>query len=244
MRVRRTHPIDLDQTERWATGEQPGPDHQGLADLLAAAKAPATPGELAGRQAAMAAFTAVRDGAQASGEGHRVRTSRTRRALVVNLAAGVVLVAAGGTAVAARSGVLPDAAQERAHELFSGLGVPAPQTSSSAPSPVPSSKPSRTTSVPSPAPATSPTAVVPAGWCRAWAAAPRASNAPWRRKLVEAAGSEAAIPAYCAALGTTTTSPAASPATPSTSAPGKSGHSRKPQGKPSSLPTPSHPGKK
>ncbi|WP_189332909.1 hypothetical protein [Actinoplanes ianthinogenes] len=239
MRIRRTHPIGLDQTERWAAGEPPGPDHQGLAGLLAAAKAPATPGELAGRQAAMAAFTAAYEGAEAPGEGHRVRTSRPTRTLVVTIAAGLALVTAGGTAAAARSGVLPDGAQERAHQLFSRLGVPAPQTSPDAPAPVPSSLPSRTGGVPSPVPVTSATAVVPVGWCRAWAAAPRASNAPWRRELVEAAGSEAGIPAYCAALGATVT-----PATAATSAPGKSGHSRKPQGKPSSLPTPSHHGKK
>ncbi|WIM99648.1 hypothetical protein ACTOB_003308 [Actinoplanes oblitus] len=242
MRVRRTHPIGLDQTERWATGEQPGPDHQGLADLLAAAKAPATPGELAGRQAATAAFAAAYQGAGAPEEERRVSTSRTTRALVVNVMAGVLLVTATGTAVAARGGVLPEGAQRRAHELFSGLGVPAPHTSASTPAPVPSSGSSRTGAVPSPAPATSPTAVVPAGWCRAWAAAPRPSRAPWYPELARAAGSESAIPAYCAAQGVTAPATSGAPAT--SSAPGKSGHSRKPQGKPSSLPAPSHPGKK
>src|SRR5262245_12586998 len=96
MRARRTQRIGPDQAGRRATDDLPDPDHQGLAELLAAAKAPATAEELAGERAAVAGFAAARRRAAASPRRRsRVRMSRATRAVVVNVAAGLVLV--GGT---------------------------------------------------------------------------------------------------------------------------------------------------
>ncbi|GIE32752.1 hypothetical protein Ait01nite_057970 [Actinoplanes italicus] len=244
MRMRRTGPDDLDAAGRWAAGAEPGPEDRGLAELLAAAKAPAHAEELAGRPAAVAAFAAAGLDAAAPGPATRFRRSRAVRTLIVNVTAGVLLLTGTGAAVAARGGHLPDGAQQRAHDLFSRLGVPAPQTVPDAPDPRPSrAEPSRRPGRPpsAAAPPSAPTpaqpsgsAAVPgaAGWCRAWAAAPGRDDAPWYRDLVEAAGSEAEVAAYCAGLD----GPGA--------ASGKPARSHKPPGKPSSLPTPSHAGKK
>jgi hypothetical protein len=257
MRMRRTGPVDLDAAGRWAAGETPGPEHRGLADLLAAAGAPADATDPAGRQAAVAAFAAAgRDepvvaafasaglAGTAPEQVSPRRRSRTARALTVNVTAAVVLLAGTGAALAARGGHLPDAVQQRAHDLFSRLGVPAPDPSpdsSDVPGSRPRPSPSRPAERPSPVPPpaamspsapSAPVAPAPAGWCRAWAADPESGDTPWYRKLVEAAGSEDEVAAYCAGLG----SPRAASAKPE--------HSRKPPGRPSDPPTPSHPGKK
>jgi hypothetical protein len=270
MRARRAERIDLEQqADRWVAGDPPA-DHQGLAELLAAAKAPATAEELAGERAAVAGFAAARRAASPRGRS-RVRMSRSTRAVVVNAAAGLVLVGGAGTAVAARTGNLPDGAQQHAHRLFSALGVPAPRTVRDDPSPLPSASPSETTSRPHPTPtpgvpATSPAEAVAAGWCRTWSAAPHDSNARWRRDLIAAAGGEQNIPAYCTELGVTpgpasptakaptgkaptgkapnAKSPATkSPATKKGSKPATPGQSKKPPGEPNRTPTSGHPGK-
>jgi hypothetical protein len=242
MRMRRSGPDDLDAAGRWAAGETPGPEHRGLAELLAAAKAPARAEELAGRQDVVAAFAAAGHDDVVREPVSLGRRSRTARALVVNVTAGLVLLAGTGAAVAAHGGHLPDAAQQRAHDLFSRLGVPPPPSSPDEPESPPRTRPSRTSEPPSsgpsskPAPprpsASAPVAPAPAGWCRAWASTPEPGDAPWYRELVEAAGSEEEVAGYCAALDDPGTASA------------KPSHSRKPPGKPSSLPTPSHPGKK
>jgi hypothetical protein len=236
MRMRRTGPPDLDVAGRWAAGEEAGPAHRGLAELLAAAKAPAHPEELAGRRAAVAAFAAAGRDEAVPEPVTRGRRSRTARTLVANVTAVMVLLAGTGAAMAARAGHLPDAAQQRAHDLFSRLGVPAPPSTPDTPVSPPRTRPSRTVEPPSSGPVTTrpPASVapVPAGWCRAWAAEPEPGEEPWYRELVEAAGSEKEVAAYCAALG----APGA--------ASGKPGHSRKPSGRPSSLPTPSHSGRR
>jgi hypothetical protein len=248
MCTRRTQQIGLNQADRWVTGDRPGPDHQGLAELLTAVKAPATAEELAGERAAVAGFAAAhRRAASPKRRRSRVRMSRTPRTVVVNVAAGLALVAGAGTAAAARTGNLPDGAQQHAHRLFSALGIPPPRTGPANPKPVPQASTPRTTSRPSPTPApgvstTSTTEAVPAGWCRAWSAAPHNSDAPWRRNLIEAAGSEHDIPAYCAAL-STTAHPASRTTTAARPAPAKPSGSQESHGKPSSLPTPDHHGK-
>lgn len=100
-----------------------------LADVLAAAAAPATEGELAGEETALVAFSHSRLSA--------VRRARNRPTLsrLVKLggaklaAMGLAASAAGGTAFAA-SGVLPNA--------FDGPSVVPPSVSPSTPSPSPS----------------------------------------------------------------------------------------------------------
>jgi hypothetical protein len=139
MRIRRTRRIGLTEADRWVVGDRPGPDHQGLAELLSAARAPASADELAGEEAAVAAFAATHRRAASLERRSRVRMSRRATMAVVNSAAGLALIAVAGTAVAARTGNLPDGAQQHAHRLFSALGVPAPRTSP--PGPAPTSAP-------------------------------------------------------------------------------------------------------
>jgi hypothetical protein len=258
MRTRRTSRISLDQADRLVAGDQPGSQHRGLSDLLDAAKAPATAEELAGEQAAVAAFAAARERAAPPKGTDRVRVSRSARVAVVNAAAGLALLAIGGTAVAARTGNLPDGAQQHAHRLFSALGVPAPRTGptiTTAPSPTPGRTAHPTSSpAPTPAPTTgapsraaTATDTVPLGWCRAWQARPggKALKGESRRRLIAAAGGEKNVDQYCASL---TAAATASPSASASASPAPGTTTTKPHGKPSTHPTPhattpSHPGK-
>lgn len=231
MRKRR-HRIDLTQADRLAAGDPPGSDHPGLGDLLDAARAPGTAEELAGEKAVVAVFTAHRKraarwdrralrkvarprpehpvtvGARGApiGRAHRPKA----RAGVVTGAAGLALLAFGGTAVAARTGNLPEEAQQHAHRLFSALGVPAPRTGSPTPAP--------TTERPSPAPTATPSPEITAlNWCTAWRAAPSGSpmNPGDRRKLRDAAGGEDRIEGYCDRLTSASPPPAGTSTPPS-----------------------------
>lgn len=202
MRTRRTHRIDLTQADRLAAGDPPGSDHPGLADLLDAARAPATAEELAGEKAVVAAFTANRKRA-AREERRAARTRRkaaTRdarkrtppRTRATAAAAGLALLILGGTAAAARTGNLPREAQQHAHRLFSALGIPAPRTG--------------TTPTPAPSPA-----ITELDWCEAWRTAPGGPplTSENRRKLSIAAGGEERIAQYCATLGRPASGPPA-----------------------------------
>ncbi|MBU2665751.1 hypothetical protein KOI35_19765 [Actinoplanes bogorensis] len=216
LRTRRHRRINRDQADRIAATHPPGTDHPGLAALLEAARAPATREELAGEQEMVAAFVAHRKNAARSARRHR--TARIRAALVP-ATAGLALLILAGTAAAARTGNLPQEAQQHAHRLFSALGVPAPRTGTPAPP-----GPSR----PGPRPSTSPTLdVTVLGWCDAWNATPgRTLSAGDRRKLSDAAGGEEDIEKYCRDLHrsasaapspTATQEPSTTPVAPSTS---------------------------
>jgi hypothetical protein len=172
MRLRRTHRIGPAEADRLAAGDHPGPTHAPLTKLLDAARAPATADELSGEKAAVAAFTEHRRRAARAAR-HPART----RTAVATIAAGLALLSATGTAVAARTGNLPQEAQQHAHRLFSALGIPAPRTGT-----------------PSPAPT-----VVVLSWCDA-RRGPTPLNSENRRKLADAAGGENAIDRYCADL--------------------------------------------
>ncbi len=128
-RIRRTHRIGQAEADRLVAGDLPGPPHAALRELLDAARAPATADELSGERAAVAAFTAHRRRAARAARRHRART----RTAIVAVTTGVAFLSAG-TAVAARTGNLPEEAQRHAHRLFSALGVPAPRTGGSSPS--------------------------------------------------------------------------------------------------------------
>ncbi|MCO8277396.1 hypothetical protein M1L60_43145 [Actinoplanes sp. TRM 88003] len=179
LRTRRKHP----ETDPVAST-----DHPGLADLLDAARAPATMAELAGEKEAVAAFAAHRRTAARSERKRRVKARV--RVVLVPVTAGLALLALAGTAVAARTGNLPQEAQQHAHRLFSALGVPAPRTGNPlTPSPAPS--PSR----PGPRPTLDVTAL---SWCQAWGGGPaRTLSHEDRRKLSAAAGGEDGIEKYC-----------------------------------------------
>ncbi|GGQ79737.1 hypothetical protein GCM10010166_57310 [Couchioplanes caeruleus subsp. azureus] len=234
------------------TGDPAGADHRGLAALLDAAKAPASPRELAGERAAVAAFVAAYRDAETTSlprGRRRVRIPLPARTAAVKVAAGVAVLAGGGVALAAETGHLPAGAQQQAHRLFSAVGVPAPApetTSARPPSPT-SATPSPQTSArsaPGPSPTGGPASADPAvpGLCRAWAAQRtphgKAMSADSRRDLIAAAGGEDRVADFCATQpGAPGTTPAPGEAKPAH--PGKPDQTRKPDhtGKPA------HPGK-
>jgi hypothetical protein len=242
MRTRRTQRIDLDEADRLVSGEPPGPTQAGLGILLDALRAPARPGELSAEKATVAAFTAHRRSAVRAAR--RNRRSLTRSALVPAMAA-LALLLFGGTAVAARTGNLPEGAQQHAHRLFSALGVPAPRTGPGHhPSPAASTGPS-----PSPSRAPGP-AAVELGWCADWQPGGPSLSSENHRRLRTAAGSEKGIPGYCedlrrsAAHGSPPPTPGPSvsaPPAPETP-PTPPSPSTAPPGTGPAHPAPSHPG--
>jgi hypothetical protein len=213
---------------------------EGLAELLDAARA-STPGEdLAGERAAVAGFLAARQRAVPTAPPRRDRAVRT---FAMKVALGFAVLAFGGTALAARAGSLPPSVQERAHDIFSEVGVPDPDpstqptaggvTTSAVPSPLP--KPSRSVT-------SSPAATAVLDLCRVWDAARqdppgKAVPAPARRALAAAAGGMPKIDDFCAEL---LGKPAATSKPSDTGTPTKKPKPTHP-GKPSV--TPSHPGK-
>lgn len=204
-RKRRIGPRDA---ERMLSAPGSDPAHPELSYLLAAAAAPPRPDELDGLAAAVAAYE--RAGLTA-GEAAlpAPRRSWLTRSIAVKAAAGTAVLLFGGTALAA-TGNLPNVAQQQAHDLFSGLGVPPPSSRASAsPTPTAAGSPSGT---PTPAPVPSnngrtisPSSPAALGLCRAWEAA---EKNPTGKKmtaeafldLTRAAGSEANIAEYCAPL--------------------------------------------
>jgi len=235
MRTRWTGRIGLTEADRLVTGDRPDPDYLGLGVLLDAAKAPASAEELAGEGAAVAGLLAAYRSAVPTTmptRRRRVRVSLSARMVVVKVAAGVGVLAVGGTAVAAETGKLPAAAQQRAHNAFAAVGVPAPtadaRPTGSDPGGVagsvrPSADPTPTSGVAS----LDPSGPVALGLCQAWDAAQadpqgKAMTAESRRILSAAAGGEASVPSFCAKLladhqtaGTPATHPGAATATPS-----------------------------
>jgi hypothetical protein len=207
MGTSRLRRIGSREAEQLLTADPDASAYPDLSQLLAAAAAPPHPDELVGLRAAVAAFEAAgRDGRSGV-----VVTSRRRgfaRPLAVKAAAGVAVVLFGGTALAAETGNLPNAPQQHAHNLFSGLGVPPPSASTAPSSPVArtSSTPTRTPTPSaggheSPAPAGAATLRL----CRSWDAQQQnPQGKPMKhealRDLAEAAGGEDRIAAFCAAL--------------------------------------------
>jgi hypothetical protein len=116
------------------------PELHDLARMLAAAAGPAEPGDLAGEDAARAAFTRLRSPAGVSHAAPRsarhrlaVRPARGRLPLVAALA---VAAAGLGSATAAYAGALPSPIQHIAHEI---IGAPPPKYDISRQAPVISS---------------------------------------------------------------------------------------------------------
>ena len=233
------------EVEQLLTADADASAYPGLSDLLAAAAAPPRPDELAGLPAAMAAFEAA---------GRESRTSVAvpsrrggfARSAIVKVAAGVAVVLFGGTALAAETGNLPGSSQQHAHDLFSGLGVPAPPSARPAPTDTPVA---RSTTAPAPAPTPTPSpagqsgtpgpaGAATRGLCRSWEARQqnpkkKPMKAESLRSLAAAAGGAEHIAAFCTALladdpgVTTTQTPAEASPTPSHPGKGKAkGHSR------------------
>ena len=206
MSTRRARRIGLTEADQLVAGSRTDPGLEGLAGLLDAVRSPAPGVDLAGERAAVAGFLAARQ-RDVPAAPPRKRTL-VARALAVKVALVIAVLAFGGTALAARTGSLPSAVQERAHALFSDVGVPppgrepgpqitrggVPATSAPTPSPAPSRSP-----------ASGPSSTADVELCRAWDAARRdppgqAVPAPARRALAAAAGGEPKIDDFCAGL--------------------------------------------
>ncbi|WFE54068.1 hypothetical protein [Micromonospora sp. WMMD1155] len=220
-------PADSDVTSPEAPASTP------VARLLAAAAGPVRPGELAGEEAALAAFRAAR-AEQSPSAAHRVR----RRRLTTGAAAWIGAVAVTATAGAAFAAVRQD-----------WIPVPvAPEPSRTSPTPdsprsgeptrSPAQTPSRGTASPQPPspgtpsvaapPAHSPTTGSLHGKCRAWSAKKpdqreKALRTPAFERLVTAAGGADRVEEYCRRLG----------AEAKPSAPAKSAAPHPPSGRPS-----------
>lgn len=133
-----------------------------LRQLLTALTADGRPGELADRDAALAAFRSARQRNAAGEAASRHRGMSFRRPLTglsVRLASiGAALLVAAGMAAAAYTQALPDPVQRLAHTVFAPLGVPDGQQQPGKPSSgaVPGSGPTgiTTAKTPSPGPGT------------------------------------------------------------------------------------------
>jgi hypothetical protein len=174
-----------------------------LAQLVAAARAPAQPSELAGEDAVAAAFREARTAAAPR------RTPRTvARVLAVKIAAGAAVLAAGGYAVAAATGAVPSPRFGPDRLPVPAATMPATDTS---PTGGPTT-PTGTATEPPAATATEPHAGTPgpggrpaesyAGLCRAYLEAPPAAAArlldtPAMRDVVAAAGGKQRVHEFC-----------------------------------------------
>jgi len=201
-RRRRIGPGDAERL--LATGRDPA--YPELTLLLTVTAGPPQPSELAGLPGAVAAFEAAGRVARPTAVPRRRRVLRP-----LATAAAVVAMLAGGVAVAAETGNLPGDPATSPPPATGGPPNTPRATLSHRPSGAPTAPPpsgdhGRTLSPASPA---------VAGLCRAWEAqrrnprgVPMTSEA--MRDLVAAAGGEARIAAFCAAL-----LPASHPPTPS-----------------------------
>ncbi|MEU7654537.1 hypothetical protein AB0C42_24470 [Micromonospora taraxaci] len=197
-------PVDTDVPSPPVPGSTPA---EPVARLLAAAAGPVRPGELAGEEAALAAFRAARAEPSPSVP-HRAR----RRRLTTGAAAWIGAVAVTATAGAAFAAVRQD-----------WIPVPvAPEPDRASPTPdsprsgdntrSPASTPARDTASPRPPSPGTPSAAVPPahsppagplyGQCRAWLAKKpdqreKALRTPGFERLVTAAGGAERVEEYC-----------------------------------------------
>ncbi|MEV7519404.1 hypothetical protein [Streptomyces sp. NPDC091371] len=219
MSTNRSRRIDRATAEQLLDGAGAGaaPGHDALAGLLAAVSAPAGDGELAGEQAAMAAFRSARlapvsDGSSAVVAAPRKRKLRTPAMLLgAKVAATVAAAALGGVAVAAGTGNLPAALGGKPESSAPARAASAPSLDAAEPTP------RKLAGSPEAVPAEL------AELCRAYAAngggaqpAPAPSEVlsePRFAPLVAAAGGPAGVPGYCApVVGGQGTTPGGSPA--------------------------------
>ncbi|GGM78943.1 hypothetical protein GCM10007977_095670 [Dactylosporangium sucinum] len=187
--------IGRDEAERLLDGATE-PGHEQLAALLRAAAGPARPHELAGEDAAVAAF---RQGGRTAHAAARVRVGRRVGVLAGSLAAAVLL---GGAATAAGAGRLPEPLQRAAHDWFAGVGVPEPDAGPVPPAPPRSAPPATSSSPPGVAAATtapaSPSAARIDELCRRWQEGRgRKLTEAELRELAAVAQGEERIEPYC-----------------------------------------------
>jgi hypothetical protein len=228
------------------------PDDAALAQLLDAARGPASAEELSGEPAARAAFETHRPGTSRPA-GQRAGThSRSRRIPVISAlkaskmagAAAVGGIALASTLTAAYAGALPAGLQDFAHHTIGAQAAdddqgddPGDTGDTGSDDPTEGDSPSPSPSTTGTSGAVGPDATGPAafGLCTAWSHGGLATTSVAYKSLVTAAGDEAGIEAYCATVvhpGSTGTHPTGKP----TSHPGGS-----PTSHPGGSPT-SHPG--
>lgn len=233
MRTRRERRLRPETAERLlTTGRDPAfPE---FSRLHAAATAPPRPHELAGLDAALAAFR------EAGRAGRPAATARRRVLRPFTVAAAAAAVFAGGVAVAAETGNLPGRGGTPAGDR-SATADPSPRGTRTAPGR--GGTPSAVPTPGGPGRTLSPTSPAVSGLCRDWDANRRNPNgSPMRaeamRDLAAAAGGEERIPAFCApALATPRSGRPTAP--PSTAPPGTAPQGTAPPG--TVPPTPSHP---
>jgi hypothetical protein len=232
MRTLFRHRIGPREAERLLS-RTAGSAHPELDNLLVAATAPPRADEMAGLHAAVAEFErAARMPTPTTPS--RVHPRGVGRAFGVKVLAGTAVLLLGGTALAAETGNLPGVVQQRAHDLFAPLGVPAPQGSDADPTATdPAGGPGTAAPGPAPAPTPSqpgvgrtlgPSSPEALGLCRAWEAAGKSAGgrqltAESFQDLARLAGGEQRIEGFCAPLlaergGTATQPPAPAPGQP------------------------------
>jgi len=187
-----------------ATEAGPAP----LAAMLAAAAAPAHPGELAGRRATAEAYRAHLAAVALPGRRSMLKTALAK-ALTVKAAAIAAVAVGGGVALAATTGVLPNPLNGSSGQPSASHSPKADHSPGAKGSPSPNLE----------------------GLCKAYAAKPegergKALESPAFQALLTAAGGQDKVTEYCTALlpSTKPSTPGAKPSTP-------------PGGKPSTVPT-------
>ncbi|WBB80861.1 hypothetical protein O7606_05605 [Micromonospora sp. WMMD882] len=221
--------------------------------LLAAAAAPARPGELAGEEAALTAFRDAR-----AQRPTPTPARRRSRVTVAAWAAGVVVIATAGAAVAAvgldRSAPAPTPTRSVTDPPATSPGDPGDSGSPTSPGVPTTASDGAPTTAPAPSapghndagrpphgPSTGPTSVP--GLCVAYRARPadqrgKSLRTPMFRALVEAAGGPEHVDAYCAAQAPTATGrPTDRPS--ATSRPSRTPKEPKDRSGPGSSPSPS-----
>jgi hypothetical protein len=227
------HRLALDEgtAERLLTGRldpaDAPPGYSPVAALLAAVSAPPDTEELAGQAAIVAVFAAAARPHSPQLIGPR-RSRVLTKLLTAKAAAAVLGVLMTGGVAAAATGNLPAPAQQAAHALLGGAGLPAPAEATAT-----------TRSHPA-GPAAAGSAAQ--GLCRAWSAGQGGQHgskldAPAFAALTKAAGGTKQIAAYCARVTASRPGGAGQGAPPSSlpaSTAAGSGHGQ--GGPPSSLP--------
>ncbi|MEH1015741.1 hypothetical protein V6U90_21835 [Micromonospora sp. CPCC 206060] len=218
MRFRRSGRPDRDAADRLLDSPTPptGADPDPLARLLAAAAAPAQPDELAGEEAAMAAFRTIR--AAAPEPATPPASSRRRGTGAVAWIAGLATVATAGVAVAAgglgRTGspTPPPTPVTPSGSAAATSTAPATTTTRSGAAPTTSGVPSLTTGTTRPSSGD----LDARGLCAALlskgsAERAREISSPRYRQLVVAAGGQQQVEGYCRQLLQTPPEPAQRP---------------------------------
>jgi hypothetical protein len=179
---------------RDAPGHAQVTGHDRLGDLLAAAAAPARDRELAGEQAAMAAFRDARLAPAPQRRRPRMLKIALANLVTVKIAA-VAAAAAGGIALAAAAGTLPGQQREEPAPATGTNAVATTSVTTTDKSKAPDKKPDNSAS---PSPSLH-------GLCQAYTAGAgsehgKAHENPAFSALLTAAGGPDKVPAFCAGL--------------------------------------------